>query len=541
MPPRLRAVSVAPLRRPNRTSANGCIRFDRDLTRLGVGRIQLSSGTENPDEFDRRNGIITKLVEDGDVDTLRALRHGEISIQELVAAFRKGRLASALEEARAARTRAASKPSIISTSDASHGIISMTSPRPTGAASIDLDLATRVGMLVLDGLAGSSSGGTSGTHLRALCDLLGLQLSDATPAARTLVAELTSGMAAIENASAASVCAPLSARGPHLVTVHGPQPGYEEETFPLWSTLIDQVVPSLDCGPETRRRYATSLEALRRKMRQYARDEDLEKLRPAGSDTEQPIRYDRLAVEVFHAISGDGKVGDLRKVNRWFWKSLAAQWNNSPADWNHVRRGLAASLTGLFSGDAKHPFRQAIIEAMPLSDEGEGRTPDLTVEKFWEVVDNLPEHMRAVPVVLVATGMRMKEYLATGHQHLKPNIYAVEIPGTKTATRQGIGSKSTVMVDEDIWPWIEAGIPAPHKYKRIWQHWTEACTKAGLHDVHLHDLRHCLGQWATDAGVPEKHVQWAMRHRDPNMTRRYTRTAGKREVAAAMGKVLQRD
>lgn len=540
MPPRLKAVCSEPQRRPNRTSANGCIRFDRDLTRLGVGRIQLSSGTENPDEFDRRNGIITKLVEDGDVDTLRALRHREISIQELVAAFRKGRLGTALEEARSARGALLPKPAIVSAGVAGRGIIDSVQPRPPAAAPVDLEVATRVGMLVLDRLAASSSSGGSGTHLRALCDLLGLQLEDAPQVTHTSVTGM-SDVQAVGSAPAKSVCAPPLLRGPHLVTVHGPQMGYEEEALPLWSTLIDQVVPSLDCGPETRRRYATSLEALRRKMRQYARDEDLEKLRPAGSDAEQPIRYDRLAVDVFHATSGDGKVGDLRKVNRWFWKSLAAQWTNSPADWNHVRRGLAAALTGLFGGDAKHPFRQAVIEAMPLSDEGEGRTPDLTVEKFWEIVDNLPEHVRAVPVVLVATGMRMKEYLATGPQHLKPNIFAVEIPGTKTATRQGIGSKSTVMVDEDVWPWIEAGIPAPHKYKRIWEHWTEACTKAGLEDLHLHDLRHCLGQWSTDAGVPEKHVQWAMRHRDPNMTRRYTRTAGKREVATAMGKVLQRD
>lgn len=530
MPPRLKAVDVVPVRRPNRTSANGTIRFDRDLTRMGVGRIQISSGTDKPDEFDRRNGIITKLVEDGDVDTLRALKSGEISIQEVVTAWKRGRLDTALDEARAARGAASRRTS---------APLRLVAPAASAGSAPDLDLATRLGLMLLERLGGSSSAVDAvGGPEQVLAALLRPQVVEPSgvsgaPARDNVAADVAPASPVVAAAPTPIAAAPLA--GPHMVTVHGSGLPYAEEERPLWATLIDRVIPALECGPETRRRYATSLESLRRKMRQYTRDEDLEKLQPTGGDDATPIRYDQLAVEVFHGISGDGKVGDLRRVNKWFWMSLERQWGGSDADWNHMRRGLAAALTGLFGGDAQHPFRQAIIKAIPMRDEGEGRMPDITVEQFWQIVDHLPEHMKAVPVVLVATGMRMKEYRATRPEQLKPNTYAVQVPGTKNND-----SKGTVMVAPEIWPWIEAGVPAPHRYKRLWQYWTEACAKAGIEDLRLHDLRHCLGQWSTDAGVPEKYVQWALRHRDPNMTRRYTRTAGKRVVATAMGKVLQR-
>jgi integrase len=37
--------------------------------------------------------------------------------------------------------------------------------------------------------------------------------------------------------------------------------------------------------------------------------------------------------------------------------------------------------------------------------------------------------------------------------------------------------------------------------------------------VTLHDLRHCAGQWLTEAGRPEASVQQTLRHKDPTMTR----------------------
>lgn len=75
-----------------RTSETGSLRFNRDFSRIGVGRITCSARTKNLTELGRRNGILTKLAEDGQIDVLLALKDGRLSIEELVAADRENRL-----------------------------------------------------------------------------------------------------------------------------------------------------------------------------------------------------------------------------------------------------------------------------------------------------------------------------------------------------------------------------------------------------------------------------------------------------------------
>lgn len=58
----------------------------------GVGRIQRTSGTTKKGEFERRNALITKLIESGHLDTLRLFQRGTLTIEQLVDADRHGRL-----------------------------------------------------------------------------------------------------------------------------------------------------------------------------------------------------------------------------------------------------------------------------------------------------------------------------------------------------------------------------------------------------------------------------------------------------------------
>ena len=139
-------------------------------------------------------------------------------------------------------------------------------------------------------------------------------------------------------------------------------------------------------------------------------------------------------------------------------------------------------------------------------------------------------------MVLVATGMRVGEYLRTTTAHLKPAIFGLEVPGTKTGE-----SRATVFVGERLWPWLEAGIPSPLCYGWMRKYWVRACQAAGISNVRLHDLRHCYGQWAVSVGVPEAAVQTALRHATPEMTRRYTKSRDKGEVARAIATVLMAD
>jgi integrase len=122
----------------------------------------------------------------------------------------------------------------------------------------------------------------------------------------------------------------------------------------------------------------------------------------------------------------------------------------------------------------------------------------------------------------------------------------------KRAPSKTPASKAVVCVDESLWPWIDAGVPSPLRYKWLRRYWVRACPEVGLAHYsdpdnsrgyvgpRLHDLRHCLGQWAVAAGVSEAAVQVALRHSTAEMTRRYTKSKNKGEVARAIGQLLTR-
>jgi len=82
------------------TRVKGCSNYRFDRYVKGVGRIQNSSGTSKLKEFRRRDGILSKLIESGSLETLRLLKEGRLSIRELLDADRQGRLGEATDQLR---------------------------------------------------------------------------------------------------------------------------------------------------------------------------------------------------------------------------------------------------------------------------------------------------------------------------------------------------------------------------------------------------------------------------------------------------------
>lgn len=348
----------------NLTSPGGCLRFDRVFR--GVGRIQRSSGTRKRTEFNRRDGILTKLHENSQLEALRAVQRGDLSLEELVMIDRQNRLGQA---------------------DA----------------------------------------------LMALNRRLWIEV-DAVWPAKTLTV--------------------------------------------------------------TSKRYRTSLAALQKKL--------------GRGETRMTIQQ-------------------LQKLN---WPGLFRSWGKSPTDWNHMRRAVSAMLT-LVLKDPDHPFRKELMKKIPVAKE-HGRVPELTVQAFWKVVSKLPEHAKPGIITLAATGMRVSEYLHCTKGHLRPGIFGVQVPGTKTEE-----SAAVIRVAEWLWPWVVKAIPAPIGHNWLRKYWYRACKAAKAPPTTLHDLRHCYGQWAVEGGANESDVQTALRHTSLNMTRRYTKQKEKGNAAAAVGKVMQ--
>jgi integrase len=235
------------------------------------------------------------------------------------------------------------------------------------------------------------------------------------------------------------------------------------------------------------------------------------------------------------------RVRDLETV---VWAGVRAAWPaESASDWNHLGRAVRRFLR-LYLGD-ESTFPRRVMKRFPWEVETE-RVPDLTPDVFWRVMAASPEALRPVWMTLVVTGMRVRsEYLRCAASDLMPNLPAVKVPGTKTAKSLGV-----VAVHRSLWKWVEAAVPSPLRYKWLRIHWCRACVAAGAGSwtepdeergysgLHMHDLRHALGQWATDQGVPTAVVQDQLRHQTEAMTRRYSRMTNARQVADAIGVTL---
>lgn len=94
----------------NRTRPGGPYRFDRNFQSIGLGRLQFSSGTTDAEEFRYRNSILTRLVQRSQYDTVRAIRDGTLSWEQITEADRTGRLQVVLSDIRNEQRRRRDTP-----------------------------------------------------------------------------------------------------------------------------------------------------------------------------------------------------------------------------------------------------------------------------------------------------------------------------------------------------------------------------------------------------------------------------------------------
>ncbi|MDB4874417.1 MAG: hypothetical protein JWM41_863 [Gemmatimonadetes bacterium] len=321
---------------------------------------------------------------------------------------------------------------------------------------------------------------------------------------------------------------------------------------PLWPTTekgievpgaIAATLPLMGRSSATRKRYTVSLEALRRQT---------------------IVPWPAAPMRVSHLEALD-------------WNALAAGWTKSEADWNHVVRAVRAFLTK-YLGSARHEFRERLGKLTPMLPEDE-RVPDISPELFARIRDQLPPHAKAIAMGLLLTGMRDRtEFFRASEADLMPATCQVKIPGRHTKTKRG----RYAAVDESMWPWIVASIPAPIGYQQFLRHWHRACVAVGaghyaptggvkvvriklqtgqrygggqryavgktpqLTEVPAvrytglrpHDLRHALAQWTHDAGRSLSQIKDVLGHSNIAQSERYARSANRRAVAGTQAEII---
>jgi integrase-like protein len=239
--------------------------------------------------------------------------------------------------------------------------------------------------------------------------------------------------------------------------------------------------------------------------------------------------YDRM----MRALKRTGAIGDgltVRGLELVDWQALQNRWPTGPVMWNRMLGALSRFLT-MQTGDKYDPFRRAVMAKVTRADEGEGRVPDLTPERFWAILAHVPEPMRPIYVLMVGTGVEpgvMKS--AT----LAPERQALVVEGAKHG-RQG---ETVIPLSPELWAYARAAVPCSFTPGYLYRRWKKAAVAAGAPALRLYDLRHCFGQWLVNAGVPQSVVQVGMRHKTAAMTARYVKQRDRGVNATVMAGVL---
>lgn len=249
---------------------------------------------------------------------------------------------------------------------------------------------------------------------------------------------------------------------------------------------------------------------------------------PAKPRTHQRYRVSWTSLQHAGVLREGAVVADLGRID---WPVLERTWSGGKHDWKHLRGFVSRFLSVQLGTD--HPFRRELLARFPRPGKIRGRVPDLTPAAFWRAVQAMPEHVRAAPVAIVATGMRIGEFCACTSDHLLPLTKQLRIPGTKTPA-----SADVLPIDPQLWAWVKRAIPCPVGHWRLRELWRRACAAAGITGVTIHDLRHCNGQWLVAAGQPLTAVQKSLRHTSDAMTRQYVEQIEKGENARVIAQIL---
>ena len=237
-------------------------------------------------------------------------------------------------------------------------------------------------------------------------------------------------------------------------------------------------------------------------------------------------------IELARVLGPTALTRGLNATKAIHWNALWAAWNRSPADWNHLRRAVSAALTCAF-GHSEHTTRLKLMRRFPLKVETP-RVADVDYETFERIVEHIPVPYRPAFRTLLHTGVRLAEFVRLEPKHLRARSRIIEVPGTKNGQ-----SASFIKCDADFWPDLLLAVPCPISASGLYQIWRKARAAADANWARQHDLRHAFGQWSLATGVNDSEVQQALRQKSSNVTADYRRMVQSEAASAGLAKAIR--
>ena len=271
-----------------------------------------------------------------------------------------------------------------------------------------------------------------------------------------------------------------------------------------------------------------------------------------------------------------GKVR-LTQLNRMHLQQLYAKC---------LAAGLSSTTVNHMHGVLHHALKDAMRSDLIPRNVAELASPPRVKKREMQVytteqVDQLltvAEGHRLAPIITltVATGMRVGELLALHWSHIDVARGVLHVRRTRTRTATGFtdGNPKTESSMRDI-RLIPSAIDALRAHRvqqakerlelgnqwadedrvfpssigtamdpaNLRKHWLRLLTKAGLPEIHFHDLRHSAASWLLAQGVPVIDVSKMLGHADASITLRiygHAMPDSQDRVVAAMEFLLPR-
>jgi integrase len=151
-----------------------------------------------------------------------------------------------------------------------------------------------------------------------------------------------------------------------------------------------------------------------------------------------------------------------------------------------------------------------------------GRDRRLEPGELECLLEELSEPMRSLVTFAIETAMRRGELVAIRGEHVDMDRRTLRIPVTKTATPRTIplSQRALEILSERLA--ADPGRPFPITARSATQAFTRACRRAGLEDLHFHDLRHEATSRLCEKGLSVMEVALVTGHADLRMLARYT-------------------
>ena len=129
-----------------------------------------------------------------------------------------------------------------------------------------------------------------------------------------------------------------------------------------------------------------------------------------------------------------------------------------------------------------------------------------------------------LPLVILAieTAMRRGELLGLERQHLKINNRTAYLPMTKNGDSRTVPLSRRAITTLNELPVHLSGKVFPLSETALRGLWSRACRRAGLVDLHFHDLRHEATSRLFEKGLNIMEVSAITGHKDLKMLKRYT-------------------